>query len=81
MALTQTVSDEKLTDGDVITVLVLGVPRLVAHKHGRAFAAVKGDGSVVTWDEAKSGSSSEKVKAQLSGGVEDVVGPSSPLLQ
>ena len=46
MAHTQTPTDEQLADGDVITVLVIRVPRIFAHGQGRALAAVQGDGSV-----------------------------------
>ena len=74
MAHTQTMSDATLVDGDVITVLVFAVPRVFAHRHGRAFAAVKGDGSVVTWGDARKGGDSEKVKFELTVGVEHVVG-------
>ena len=74
MAHTQTPSDEKLVDGDVITVLVFAAPRVFAHRGGTAFAAVKGDGSVVTWENARRGVDSEKVKSELIGGVEHVVG-------
>ena len=59
MAHTQTPSDEQLADGDVITVLVMGVPRVFAHGEGRAFAAVKGDGSVVAWGDQTSGGNSD----------------------
>ena len=76
MAHMQTTSDEKLAYGDVITVLVIGVPRVFAHRGGRAFAAVKGDGSVVTWVQAECGGHSDGVSTELSGGVEHVVGTS-----
>ena len=39
-----------------------------------AFAAVKDDGSVVTWGHADSGGNSDKVKTELAGGVVHVVG-------
>jgi len=39
-----------------------------------AFAAVKSDGSVVTWGDAVNGGDSSAVAAQLSGGVQSVTG-------
>ena len=77
MAHTQTLSETTLVDGDVITVLVFAAPRVFAHSSGRAFAAVKGCGSVVTWGDARRGGDSEKVKFELTGGVEHVVGNES----
>ena len=74
MTHTQTLSDATLVDGDVITVLVFAAPRVFAHRRGVAFAAVKEDGSIVTWGDALKGSDSEKVKSELTGGVEHVVG-------
>ena len=41
---------------------------------GYAFAAVKVDGSVVTWGDAEEGGDSSGVAPQLSGGVQTVVG-------
>ena len=70
----QTPSDEQLADGDVITVLVMGVPQVFAYGRGSAFAAVKGDGSVVTWGDDECGVNSDVVKSELAGGVKDVVG-------
>ena len=35
----------------------------------RAFAAVKEDGSVVTWGAAEAGGNSDSVKSELQGGV------------
>ena len=73
MAHTQTPSDEQLADGDVITVLV-GVPRVFAHREGWAFAAVKGDGSVVTWGDETYGGNSDAARSQLTTGVRHFVG-------
>ena len=44
--------------------------------NGYAFAAVKVDGSVVTWGRADSGGDSRGVAEQLSSGVQTVVGNS-----
>ena len=74
MAHTQTPSDEQLADGDVITVLVMGFPQVFAHREGRAFAAVKGDGSVVAWGDQTSGGNSDAVRSQLTTGVRQIVG-------
>ena len=74
MAHTQTLSDATLVDGDVITVLVFAEPRVFAHRRGQAFAAIKGDGSVVTWGHADYGGNSDAAKSDLQGGVEHVVG-------
>ena len=74
VAHTQTPSNEKLVDGDLITVLVFAAPRVFTHRGGTAFAAVKGDGSVVTWGNGPDGGDSDKVKSELTGGVEHVVG-------
>ena len=40
----------------------------------RAFAAVKKDGSVVTWGSPGDGGNSDSVKGQLTGGVDNIVG-------
>ena len=45
--------------------------------NSRAFAAVKRDGSVVTWGEAGRGGNSDDVKSELTGGVDHVVGTRS----
>ena len=52
MAHSLTASATNLADGDVITVLVMDLPRVFAHPKGHGFAAVKHDGSVVTWGDA-----------------------------
>ena len=69
-----TASATTLADGDVVTVLVLDLPRVYAHPTGCAFAAVKHDGSVVTWGLADYGGNSDKVKTELIGGVDNIVG-------
>ena len=67
-------SASNLADGDVITVLVMDVPRVCAHRMGASFAAVKHDGSVVTWGDEEGGGDSDNVKSELTGGVDRVVG-------
>ena len=74
MAHSLTSSASNLADGDVITVLVMDVPRVYAHRMGVSFAAVKHDGSVVTWGDEEAGGDSDNVKSELSGGVDRVVG-------
>ena len=74
MAHTQTPSDEQLADGNVITFLVMGVPRVFAYGRGEAFAAVKGYGSVVTWGRKTDGGNSDAVRSQLTTGVRHIVG-------
>ena len=74
MAHSLTSSASSLADGDVITVLVVDLPRVFAHRMGASFAAVKHDGSVVTWGDAASGGNSDSVKDQLTGGVRHVFG-------
>ena len=51
-----------------------GPLRVYAHPKGRAFAAVKHDGAVVTWGFEAFGGNSDKVKSELSGCVDHVVG-------
>ena len=60
MALSLTSSATNLADGDVITVVVLDLPRVHAHPKGLALT--------------DHGGNSNKVKTELSGGVHDVVG-------
>ena len=74
MAHSLTASATNLADGDDITVLVMDPPRVYANPAGRAFAAVKHDGSVVTWRDAVYGGNSDKVNSELTGGVDRVVG-------
>ena len=69
-----TFSATNLADGDVITVLLMDPPRVYANPQGRAFAAVKHDGSVVTWGDAHGGGNSDEVKSEQTGGVDRVVG-------
>ena len=69
-----TPSATNLTDGDVVTVLVMDLPRVYAHPEDLAFAAVAHDGSVVTWEHAACGGNSESEKSELQGGVDHVVG-------
>ena len=74
MAHSLTASATNLADGDVTTVLVMDPPRVYANPKGRCFAAVKHDGSVVTWGDAVYGGNFDKVKSELSGGVDRLVG-------
>ena len=48
---TMTVTLSGLQDGDTVTAVALETPpvTIAAHRWGAAFAAVKSDGSVVTW--------------------------------
>ena len=69
-----TSSAANLANGDVITVLVMDVPRVYAHRMGVSFAAVKRDGSVVTWGSPDHGVDSDEVRDHLTGGVRQVVG-------
>ena len=50
----------------------MGVDKIVGND--KAFAAVKHDGSVVTWGNADRGGNSNSVKSELTGGVDHVVG-------
>ena len=77
MAHSLTCSASNLADGDVITVLVMDVPRVYAHRMGASFAAVKHDGSVVTWGDEEAGGDSDSVKSELKDGVRRVAGNSS----
>ena len=67
-------SATNLADGDVVTVLVMVLPRVYANPNGLAFAAVRHDGSVVTWGHADHGGDSLDVKSELKEGVNHVVG-------
>ena len=49
-----------------------GVDRVIGTLY--AFAAVKQDGSVITWGQSRFGGNSDDVKSELSGGVDRVVG-------
>ena len=74
VAHSMTASATNLADGDVITVLVMDLPRVYANPNGGAFAAVTNSGSVVTWGDAGYGGNSDDVKSELTGGVDHVVG-------
>ena len=74
LAHSTTSSATHLADCDVVTVLVMVLPRVHAHPQGLAFASVKHDGSVVTWWLAGRGGNSESAKSELRGGVDHVVG-------
>ena len=50
----------------------MGCPRVFAHPDGGAFAAVKHDGSVVTWGLPEGGGNSRHVQEQLCEGVDHV---------
>ena len=76
MAHSLTASATNLADGDVVTVLVMDLPRVYSNPRGAAFAAVKSDGSVVTWGDAGLGGDSDDVRDQLTGGVDHKVGTS-----
>ena len=56
------------------TVLVMDLPQVFAHRRGTSFAAVRHDGSVVTWGNEGHGGSPSEVRGQLTCGVRDVVG-------
>ena len=60
----QTASAAGLKSGDTLTLQVRQT-RLASHKLGMAFAALKGDGSVVTWGDPKFGGDSSRVQGQL----------------
>ena len=63
----QTVAEAKLKSGDVLT-LHVNQPQLQASKYGGlfdAFAAVLGDGTVVSWGHAAYGGDSSAVRDQL----------------
>ena len=56
------IKESSLQDGDVLT---LHVSLLQIQASGRAFAAILGDGSVVTWGDADFGGNSSAVQDQL----------------
>merc|ERR1712136_496662 len=58
-------------DHEVKDQLTSGVHHIFAN--ARAFATVKKDGSVVTWDHQSWGGDSVSVKSELKGGVDHVV--------
>ena len=51
-------------------------PQIFSYRSGRAFAVLTDWGSVVTWGDADCGGDSNRVAAQLSGGVQSVFGNS-----
>ncbi|OLQ14791.1 hypothetical protein AK812_SmicGene1072 [Symbiodinium microadriaticum] len=62
----QTVTEAKLTSGDVLTLHVKQVQLKAVHNNGYAgFAALLGDGSVATWGKADFGGDSSAVQEQL----------------
>ena len=60
----QTASAAGLKSGDTLTLQVRQT-RVASHKLGMAFAALKGDGSVVTWGDPDYGGDSTRVLEQL----------------
>ena len=72
-----TASATNLSDGDVVTILVMDLPRVYAHPKGWAYATVTNSGSLITWSDAGRGGNSDKVKSELTGGVDHVVGTGS----
>ena len=67
----ETVEALALQDGDSLVAIARRQLQLVAGTD--AMAALKGDGSVLTWGHAAWGGDCTSVKAQLEGGVEQVV--------
>ena len=61
-----TVRDTELRTGDIVTAVFARPTRIFSTRS--AFAAVKGDGTVVTWGDAREGGDSRAVQEQLSGG-------------
>ena len=49
-------------------------PQIFSYRSGRAFAVLTDWGSVVTWGDARCGGDSSDVAAELTGGVQTVVG-------
>ena len=74
----QSIRDAGILDGAVMTGFVKGVC-VASHRDGCAFAAIKSDGSVVTWGRWDSGGDSSAVRAQLASEVRQMhnvsVGP------
>ena len=54
-----------LADGSVLTAVAVHGIKIYASKRGKAFAAVKGDGSVVCWGDARYGGDCAAVREQL----------------
>ena len=62
----QTVTEAQLRSGDVLTLHVNQVQlKAIRNGHSAAFAALLGDGSVVTWGDADYGGDSSAVQEQL----------------
>ncbi|CAE8656834.1 unnamed protein product [Polarella glacialis] len=68
-------SDVGLEDGSELTAVCLSLPVLVSSK--AAFAALKADGSVVTWGQADYGGDSAGVHEQLRSGVQHLCATAS----
>ena len=60
----QTARAASLISGDTVTFQVRQT-RLASHRRGCAFAALRGDGSVVTWGDPRWGGDSSTVQEQL----------------
>eukprot|EP00931_Biecheleriopsis_adriatica_P051464 TRINITY_DN29849_c0_g1_i2.p1 TRINITY_DN29849_c0_g1~~TRINITY_DN29849_c0_g1_i2.p1 ORF type:complete len:517 (-),score=95.43 TRINITY_DN29849_c0_g1_i2:52-1602(-) len=60
-----------------VTAVSISLPKIFASLYGHAFAAVKSDGSVVTWGRQESGGSISGVASQVASGVSSVVGTES----
>ena len=69
-----TLAECKLMDGAILTACAALQLRIFASKAGIAFAAVKTDGSVITWGDSGRGGDSSSVKAELAEGVVSVTG-------
>ena len=65
-----------LADGSVLTAVSVHGIMIYASKFGAAFAAVKGDGSVVCWGHAVSGGDCAAVQEQLTD-VKEIAGTGS----
>ena len=61
---------EHILDGALVTVVRLPLHRI--YSTGNAFAAVKGDGSVVTWGNASYGGNMDAVREQLANDVQHI---------
>ena len=61
-----TVEASGLIEGNSITAVFIPlILRVVAYKHGGAFAAIKHDGTVFTWGDMHEGGNSAAVREQL----------------
>jgi hypothetical protein len=70
---TSTIAECGLEDGAVITAIGLSLPRICTSKDAHAFAALRVDGSVITFGNAQCGGDSSAVKEQLVAGVQQVI--------